>query len=68
LHDNVPDRPDPPPRVAPVGCQLATVALEMKTVTIPQGGLLDRSCHPIWDVSAVGLSCVKLVDFLPPWQ
>ena len=29
----------PPAKVAPVGCQLATVALKMKTVTIPKGGL-----------------------------
>ena len=33
LHDNVPDRPTA--KVAPVGCQLATMALKIKTVTIP---------------------------------
>ena len=32
----VPDRPYPPSaKVAPVGCKLATMALQMKTVTIP---------------------------------
>ena len=35
LHDNVPDRPSA--KVAPAGCQLATVALiKTKTVVIPQ--------------------------------
>ena len=34
LHVNVPDRPSG--KVAPVGCQLATTALQIQTVTIPQ--------------------------------
>ena len=50
LHDNVPDRPSV--KVAPIMCQLATVALTIKTVTIPNGGLHGRSCHPMWGVSA----------------
>ena len=37
LNDNVPDRPSA--KVTPVGCQLATMALESKTVTVPEGGL-----------------------------
>ena len=36
LHDDVPGRPSS--KVAPVGCQLATMALNIKTVTIPKGG------------------------------
>ena len=48
LHDDVPDRP--PAKVAPVGCQLLTVALNTKTVTVPKGGLHGISFHPIWDV------------------
>ena len=36
LHDNVPDRPSA--KGAPVGCQLATMALKIKTVTIPKSG------------------------------
>ena len=28
------------------------MALKIKTVTIPTGGLHGRSCHPIWDASA----------------
>ena len=66
LHDNVPDRPSA--KVAHVGCQLATMALEIRTVTVPKGGLHGRSCHPVRDVSAFGLSCTRLVDFRPPWQ
>ena len=41
LHDDVPDRPSA--QAAPAGCQLATVALQNKTVKIPRGGLHDRS-------------------------
>ena len=53
LQDNVPsDRPSA--KVAPVGCQLATVALKIYIATIPTGGLHGRSCHAIWDVSAPG--------------
>ena len=66
LHDNVPDRPSA--KVAPVECQLATMALKIKTVTIPEVGLHGRSCHPIWDVRAYGLSCSRLADFLPLLQ
>ena len=52
LHDNVPDRPSAK-AAAPVGCRLATMALKIKTVTIPRkGGLQGRSCHPVSDVSA----------------
>ena len=59
LHDNVPDRPSA--KVEPTGCQLATMSLKIKTVTVPKGGLHGgRSCHPIWDVSTSGLSCTKL--------
>ena len=66
LNDNVTDWPSA--KVAPVGCQLMTMALKIKTVTIPKGGLHCRSCHPIWDVSASGKSCTRLADCLPPWQ
>ena len=66
VHDHVPDPPSA--KVAPVGCQMATVALKIKTVTIPKGGLHGRSCRPIWDGSASGLNFTRLVDFLPPWQ
>ena len=65
FHDNVPDRPSA--KVSPVGCQLETMALKIKTVTIPKGGLHGRSCDLIGDVSASGLSCTRLADFLPPW-
>ena len=41
LHDNVPD-PDPSAKVAPVGCQLATMALGIKTVAIPKGWWVAR--------------------------
>ena len=51
LHDNAPHRPSA--KVAPVGCPLATMELNIKTVTIPKGGLYGWSCHPIWDVGAV---------------
>ena len=37
LHDNVPDRPSA--MVAPAGCQLATTALKIKTVTYPKMGV-----------------------------
>ena len=48
---------DPPSaKAAPVGCQLATMAPDIKTVTIPKDGLHGRSCHLIWGVSASGLS------------
>ena len=57
LHGNVPYRPSA--KVAPVGCQLATVALEIKTVTIPTG----RSCHAMWHASASGLSCYETGGF-----
>ena len=61
LHDdNVPDRPSA--KVAPAGCPLATMALKIKTVTIPKGGLHGRSRHPIWDVSAAGLICTRLAE------
>ena len=36
--------------------------------TIPKGGLHGRSCRPIWDVSAFGLSYTRVANFLPPWQ
>ena len=50
LHDNVPDRPST--KGVPVGYKLATMALKIKTVVIPKGGLHGKSCHPVWDVSA----------------
>ena len=34
--------------------------LTFKTATIPKGGLRDRRCHLICDVSASGLSCTRL--------
>ena len=62
---------DPPSaKVAPVVCQLATMAVKIKTVAIRKKWVLHgRSCHPVWDVSASasGLSCTRLADFLPPW-
>ena len=54
LHDNVPDRSSA--KVEPVGCHVATMALTIKTVTVPKGGLHGKSCHPVWDVSASELS------------
>ena len=54
LHDNISDRPST--KVAPVGCQLVTMALKIQTVTVPKGGLHVRSCHPIWDIS----TCAEL--------
>ena len=61
---------DPPPRLHLLHRrQLATMALKIKYVTIPKGGLHGRSCHPVWDVSASGLSYPRLADPLPlPWQ
>ena len=44
------------------------MALDIKTVTTSTGGLHGRSCHQLCDVNASGLSCRRLVDFLPPWQ
>ena len=61
-------RPTPPDTVAPFGCTLATMALTITTFTIHKSGLHGRSCHPIWDVSASGLSCTRLANFLPPGQ
>ena len=47
---------------APYGCQLATMALQIKAATIPKGGLHGRSCRPIRrDVTASGPSCRRLV-------
>ena len=66
LHDNVPDRQSA--KIASVRCQLATMALKIKTVTIPKSGLHSRSCHPIWDVTSSGMRCTRLADFLPHWQ
>ena len=40
LHDNVPGRPSG--KVAPVGCQLATMALKMETVNVRKGELHNR--------------------------
>ena len=39
--------------VAPVGCQLAAMALKMNTVTIPKGGRVARQkfVTRVWDVS-----------------
>ena len=54
--ENIPGWPSA--KVAPVECHLATMALfKIKTITIPEGGLHGTSCHPIWGVSASGLSC-----------
>ena len=66
LHDNVPDLPSA--KVAPVGCQMATMALKIKTVSIPEGGLHGRSGHPVWDLSVSGPSCTRQADFLPLWE
>ena len=44
-YNYVPKRP--PAKVAPVGRQLATMALTIKTVIIPKGGLHGKSRHPI---------------------
>ena len=52
LHDNVPDRPSA--KVGPAGCQLATMALKIKTVTVPKGGLHGRSCLS----SNLGRQCI----------
>ena len=66
LHDNVPDRPSA--KVAATGCQLATIALNIETVTTPKGGLHGRRCDSFLDVSPSGLSNTKLADLIPPWQ
>ena len=58
LHDNVPNIPSA--KVAPVGCQLATMALKIKTVTIPKSGFHGKGRHLILDVGASGLSCTRL--------
>ena len=42
--DNVPDRASA--QVAPVGCQLATMAPTINTGTVPKGGLHGITCHP----------------------
>ena len=39
-------------KVPPAGCQLAAMALQTKTGTVPKGGSHGRSYHPTWDVSA----------------
>ena len=53
-----------------VGCQLATMTLkQIKTVTIPKGGLHGRGClSPNLGRQCIWLSCTRLADFLPPWQ
>ena len=48
LHDTVPDGPSA--MVAPAGCQLATMSLKIKTVTIPKSGLHGRNYHPSWEL------------------
>ena len=50
LHDNVSDRLSAA-MVAPVGCQLGTMALKIKAVTVLKCGLHGTSCYPVWDVS-----------------
>ena len=50
----------PKPKSHLLGCQLATVALKIKTVTTPEGELHGTSCHPIWYVSESGLRCTRL--------
>ena len=44
LHGNVPDRPST--KVAPVGCQLVTMTLQIKTVTIPKGWVARQKLSP----------------------
>ena len=60
-HDHVPDRPSLRQSCT---CWVPTgdhnMALTIKTLTTPKGGLHGRSCHLIWDVSASGLSCRRL--------
>ena len=51
LHDNVPDRVSA--KVALIGCQLATMALKMKTVTIPPKRWVARQTSP-----KVGRQCI----------
>ena len=59
-------------RPRPILCQGCTCwvpwHLQLKLLLSKNGGLHRSSCHPIWDVSASGLSCTRLADFLPPWQ
>ena len=43
------------------GAKLTTMALKMRTVTIPKI-MWVKSCHPSWDVSASGLSCTRLTE------
>ena len=57
LHDIVPDRSSA--KVAPVGCQRAKTVLTIKTVTVPKGWLPGRRCHPVWGISASGVSCTN---------
>ena len=45
LHDNIPDRPSSA-KVAPVGCQLVTMALKIKIVTIPKYGVAQQKLSP----------------------
>ena len=53
LHDNVPGRPSA--NGEPVGRQLAIMAREFKTVTIPEGGLHGPHVvtYTIWDSQCV---------------
>ena len=44
MHDDVPDRPSA--KVAPVGCQLATMSLKIKTVTIPKRWIARQKLSP----------------------
>ena len=68
LHDNVPDRPSA--KVASVGvpANWRPWHLKLKVPLPPKGVLHGRSCHPVWAVSASGLSRTRLADFLPPWR
>ena len=66
LQDNVPDRPSA--RVAPVGCQLANMVFKMKT-DYPKKWVARQKLSPNQGRQCIsGLSCTRLVDFLPPWQ
>ena len=66
MHDNVPDRPSA--KAAPVGCQLATMALNIKTLAVPKKvGLHGRGCHPNPERQCISLDWVagtRLAEFL----
>ena len=63
-------RPRPTLRqdVAPFGANWRPWHLKLKLSLSQKVGCTAEVVTQSWDVSAPGLSCTRLTDFLPPWQ